>query len=721
MNAPLRFFATAPKGMEGLLANELRQLEAADVQPGRAGVGFEGDLGCAYRICLWSRIANRVLMPITTFPASSPEALYDGVLAIDWTRHLASDGTLAVYFSTVQSAISHSRFGAQKVKDAICDQLRHETGQRPSVDRVQPDLSVNVFLHRDQATVNIDLSGESLHRRGYRLEGVSAPLKENLAAAILVRAGWPDLAQAGRALVDPMCGSGTLSIEAAMIAADIAPGLQRAYWGFLGWKGHDPDRWSTLLADAHQRRDAGLANLPVIHGYDQDPKAIRTAGENAQRAGLAGQLEFTQRALKDCAGEPGAEPGLVVVNPPYGERLGERESLVSLYQGLGDCLKQHYQGWHAAVITTDMELGKALGIRARQSHRFYNGALECRLLRFEVDPRWYMKGLSDRAAEPGAQMFANRLRKNIRQLAAWRKKESISCYRCYDADMPEYAFAIDVYETVQPGQETWVVAQEYAAPRSLDPARVKRHREQVLAVLPQTFEIPSQRVILKVRERQRGSAQYQKQDNRHQFHEVQEGACRLWVNFQDYLDTGLFLDHRPTRYMLGELARDRSFLNLFAYTGVATVHAVLGGASRSTTVDMSRTYLDWARRNLALNGVNSEQHELVQADCLDWIEQSLLQGRQYGLIFLDPPTFSNSKRMAGSFDVQANHVELLQKTAALLEPDGILIFSNNFRRFKLDVDALSNLQCEDLTPQTIPRDFARNPKIHQCWKITRRG
>ena len=226
--------------------NELRQLEALDVKETRAGVGFRGDLVTAYRVCLWSRIANRVLLPVKSFPAADPEELYNGVLAIDWTEHLTVDSTLAVDFSTVQSAISHSQFGAQKVKDAICDQFRHETGERPSVDRQLPDLRVNVFLHRDKATVNIDLSGDSLHRRGYRLEGAGAPLKENLAAAILMRAGWAEIAGQGGALVDPMCGSGTLPIEAAMIAADIAPGLLRAYWGFNGWKQHDVDCWTGL-------------------------------------------------------------------------------------------------------------------------------------------------------------------------------------------------------------------------------------------------------------------------------------------------------------------------------------------------------------------------------------------------------------------------------------------------------------------------------------------
>jgi 23S rRNA (guanine2445-N2)-methyltransferase / 23S rRNA (guanine2069-N7)-methyltransferase len=722
--------------MEGLLANELKQLGATDARESRAGVTFQGDLRLAYTVCLWSRIANRVLMPLASFPAHDPESLYQGVMQVDWTEHLEANGTLLVDCSIVASAINHSQFAALKVKDAVCDQFRHETGNRPSVDRKTPDLRINVFLHKDQATVSIDLSGDSLHRRGYRLEGASAPLKENLAAAILFRAGWAEIARQGGALVDPMCGSGTLPIEAALMAADIAPGLLRDYWGFSGWKQHDPAIWESMVAAAQTRREQGLPHLPVIRGYDINDQVITIARQNAARIGLEDRIELSQRAIKDCAPAPliesGSVPGLVVVNPPYGERLGEHEDLRPVYQALGDCLKNRYQGWHAAVITSDAELGKCMGIRARHINKLFNGALACILLRMEIEPRWFMKAAADRAREPGAEMFANRLRKNLKQLARWRKQEAVTCFRCYDADMPEYAFAVDVYDTILSAEDTeqaqsesarWIVVQEYAAPAKVDPRKVQVHREQALAVLPEVFEVLEAQIIFKLRERKRGTQQYEKQQSARHFYQVMEGPCRLWVNFEDYLDTGLFLDHRLTRQLVGQLAKDRSFLNLFAYTGAATVHAAMGdgkgGASSTTTVDMSRTYLDWAKRNMALNGLRGEAHTFEQDDCLMWIEKALLRGKKFGLIFLDPPTFSNSKRMQGSFDIQRDHVELLQKTAALLEPEGILIFSNNFRQFKMDERALTGLQLENITRQTIPRDFERNARIHQCWKISR--
>jgi len=722
----LSLFVTAPKGMEGLLANELRQLGIPGVSESRSGVSFKGGLVEAYRACLWSRIANRVLLQLTRFPAPDPDALYQGVSGIDWSLHMETEGSLAVDFISVRSAMTHSQYGAQKVKDAIVDQFRQRTGERPGVDKEMPDLRINVFVYRDEASVYLDLSGDSLHRRGYRVEGGVAPLKENLAAAILVRAGWPEIANEGGALVDPMCGSGTLPLEGAMMAMDIAPGLLRTYWGFLGWKQHDESIWSELVADARARRETGLMGHPVIRGYDISARSINIACDNATAISLEDHIEFAQQAIRDCAQPSEETTGLVVVNPPYGERLGQQQELEPLYRDLGTCLKTHYQGWKAAVITSDPDLGKCLGIRARQVNRLYNGALECILLRMELDPRWYMKEKQDRAREPGAEMFANRLNKNLKQLAKWRKQVSVSCFRCYDADMPEYAFAVDVYHTVQPKQETWIVVQEYAAPASVDSRKVQLRREQALAVVPEVFEVPESQVVLKLRERKRGKSQYEKHQATGQFYEVAEGPCRFWVNFEDYLDTGLFLDHRLTRELIGKLAAGRHFLNLFAYTGTATVYAALGhggkgGAASTTTVDMSRTYLDIARRNMALNGQRGDQHQFEQADCLLWLEKALVRGQKYGLIFLDPPTFSTSKRMEGTLDIQRDHTDLLKKTAAMLAPDGILIFSTNYRRFKMDTERLGSLQIEDITDQTIPRDFERNRKIHQCWKITQKN
>jgi 23S rRNA (guanine2445-N2)-methyltransferase / 23S rRNA (guanine2069-N7)-methyltransferase len=722
MKADNRFFATVPRRMEHLLVEELRRLGAVDPHESRAGVYFSGSLETALRACLWSRLASRVLLPLADFPAATPEQLYAGAAAIAWEEHLAADGTLAVDCTLTASLLNHSHYAALKVKDAVVDRFRNRCGIRPSVAVERPDLRINVHVHRDVATISIDLSGESLHRRGYRVEAGAAPLKESLAAAILLKSGWPETAQKNGVLVDPMCGSGTLPIDAALMAADIAPGLLRSYFGFSGWRGHDPQLWQQLIADAEARRLAGLERLPLIVGYDANPAAIRAAWSNLERAGLSGRIHFERRDVSELAPPSSGEGkgGLLVVNPPYGERLGEVAELHGLYRTLGERLRSHFLGWNAAVFTGNPDLGRELGLRARRLHTLFNGALECRLLQFEVTPEWFAAlpdehhkkslAVAPESLGDGAMMFANRLRKNLKNLGRWARQSGITCYRLYDADLPEYAVAVDLYEQ-------WVHVQEYEAPATVDAKKAVARLREVMTVLPTVLGVPAESVFLKVRRRQKGTSQYEKFDQRGDFHEVGEGGCRFLVNFSDYLDTGLFLDHRPTRQLLRELASGKRFLNLFAYTGAATVYAAAGGARSTTTVDMSQVYLDWARRNLALNGFPGAQHDFVRADCLEWLRR---ERRQFDLIFLDPPTFSTSKRMEATFDVQRDHVSLLRATAGLLATDGILIFSNNSRRFKMDREALPELQIEEISRQTIPRDFERNPRIHNCWRIIRR-
>lgn len=713
-----RFFATAARHLETLLAEELAALGVASVAETRAGVRFGTTLAEAYRVCLWSRVANRVLMPLAQFPAEGPEALYAGVRALPWEEHLAPTSTFAVHLDTARSAITHSHYGALTVKDAIADRFREIFGTRPDVRIERPDVQVQVYLFRDEATVSIDLSGESLHRRGYREEGSAAPLKENLAAAILMRAGWPGLAAAGAALVDPMCGSGTLPCEAALMAADIAPGLRRTYWGFTGWLGHDAAAWATLLADARARRDAGLRQLGSIRGYDHDPAAIRVALANLERAGLAGRVHFERRDIDEATPGREGDQGLVAINPPYGERLGADSDLPALYARIGAMLRERFPGWRAALFTGNPDLGKHMGLRARRTHSLFNGPIECRLLHFEVTPEWFVSNrprpLPVAERGPGAIMLANRLAKNLKHLAKWRKREGVTCYRLYDADLPEYALAVDAYEA----ERRFVHAQEYEAPGTIDPRQARLRLREALGVIQEVLEVPEARVYFKVRRQQKGKAQYERLADSGRFHEVREGDCRLLVNFEDYLDTGLFLDHRPTRRLLGELAAGRRFLNLFAYTGAASVHAARGGALSTTSVDLSRTYLDWAARNLALNGFGQPWAELIQADCLQWIAQNAGL-RRFGLIFLDPPTFSTSKRMEGTFDVQRDHVGLIRATLDLLEPDGVLIFSNNLRRFSMDAGDLPGVQVRDISRATLPPDFERNPRIHNCWRIER--
>lgn len=768
-----QLFATTPKAMETILTDELQALGINNIKATMAGVAFQGDLETAYRACLWSRTANRILLVLSSFEVKTQQDLYNGVQKIDWFEHINAEDSFAVSFSAKNStAINNTHFGALKVKDAIVDQMRTKFQTRPSINTEQPNIRINVYLNGETAQLSLDLSGESLHRRGYRDVSIKAPMKENLAAAMLLRSGWPQIAEQQGSLIDPMCGSGTLLLEGAMIAADYAPGLLRDYFGFTGWKKHDAQCWKKLRAEAEQRKKIGLAKLPVIVGFDQNRHTVNTALAHIANAGLQNKIHVERRDIEDAEPAESWKPGLLICNPPYGERLGDEQETADLYKKFGESLKRHFIGWKAAMIISNPELGFRLGIRSQKPITLFNGALECKLLRLDIEeknffipkaktqderiaqvteiskaqeqriaqatetsptPQPEITGIDSHSdqdtSELGAEMFANRLKKNLKKLSNWAKQNRITCYRVYDADLPEYAVVVDIYQ----GEQTWVNVQEYEPPKSIDQHKADQRLAGLLAEIPRVLGINRDQVFLKIRRKQKSTDQYEKHGDQGRFHIIEEGGCKLLVNFEDYLDTGLFLDHRPIRLLIQKQAKGKTFLNLFAYTGSATVHAAIGGAKSTTTVDMSNTYINWAKKNLALNLNQGEasrsqltplahipvgDHEFIQADCLEWLATEAAQpSKHYDLIFLDPPTFSNSKRMDEVFDIQNDHIQLINNAVSLLSPGGVLYFSTNFRRFKIDKQALSDLIVEDISAATIPDDFARNPKIHYCWRI----
>jgi 23S rRNA (guanine2445-N2)-methyltransferase / 23S rRNA (guanine2069-N7)-methyltransferase len=721
------FLASAPRGFADLLTRELRSCGATQARETAGGVGFSGTLECAYRACLWSRVANRVFLEVARFEAHDAGQLYEAVRAIDWTQHFKPGATLACDFSGRHPAITHTHFGALKLKDGIVDALRAATGVRPDVSAERPDVRVHAHAHGAQITLSIDLSGESLHRRGYRTAAGEAPLKENVAAGVLLRAGWQELAaaEAGAQYLDPLCGSGTFCIEAALIATDRAPALTREYFGFLGWRGHDAQLWATVREEAAARARSGEGTRVVIRGSDRDAAAIGEARGNAARAGVAQVVRFERAQLADAtppAAADAEQQGLLCTNPPYGVRLEDREAARAVHRELGRVLRERFQGWNAAVLTGAPELGRELGLRAWRTHTVWNGGIECRLLRIKVDaesarePGALGRGVAHLKDTPGARMFANRLAKNLQRLRRWAQREDVACYRLYDADMPEYAFAIDLYQVIDPG-ESWLFVQEYAAPAEIEPEAVHRRRGEVLASLPGSTGVPAERIRLRTRRRSRGGEQYQKVDEQGSFHLVTEGGLRFRVNFADYLDTGLFLDHRLTRARLRAASRGKRFLNLFAYTGTATVYAASGNALATTSVDLSRTYLDWAQRNLAVNSLCGAAHTFVQADCREWLEDAARAGACFDLIFLDPPTFSNSRRMEGVLDIERDHPALLDGCARLLAGGGLIVFSTNAQRFRLDPQLSERYDIRDISAATLPPDFARNPRIHRCYEV----
>jgi 23S rRNA (guanine2069-N7)-methyltransferase / 23S rRNA (guanine2445-N2)-methyltransferase len=720
-----QFLASAPRGLADLLARELLAFGAESAKERSTGVAFTGTLRAAYRACLESRLANRVFLELGRFEVSDAEGFYRAVRSIDWPAHLAPGATLACDFSGRHPLITHTHFGALKLKDAIVDSIREQTGSRPDIALERPSVRVHAHANGTLITVSLDLSGESLHRRGYRGAAGEAPLKENVAAGILVRSGWGEMAAAGAQFLDPMCGSGTLVIEAAMIAADIAPGLSRDYYGFLGWRGHDGQVWSEVLEEAKGRARVAADSSqspPIIRGQDRDGAVIRIARGNAERAGVGRLVGFEVEVLAGAAPAEANGTGLLCVNPPYGVRMEDHDGALAIHRELGKVLRERFQGWVAGVLIGSPELGMELGIRAYRTHILWNGALECRLLRLKIDsaserePGRFSKPDITVRESPGARMFGNRLGKNLKHLRNWASRSDVSCYRLYDADMPEYAFAIDIYRTLEPDL-AWLYVQEYAAPAEIELEAVRRRRNEALSVLPEVTGVPPERIHVRTRRRNKRGEQYRKVDEQADFQFVMEGGLKFRVNFDDYLDTGLFLDHRSTRARLRAAAGGKRFLNLFAYTGTASVYAVAGGAASTTSVDLSRTYLDWAQRNLSINGMTGRQHALVQADCREWLQESVAQTARYDLIFLDPPTFSNSKRMQGVLDIERDHSSLIHACMKLLAPGGLLVFSTNAQRFKLDETLAARYDIRDISAATLPRDFERNPRIHRCFEI----
>ncbi|WP_255467437.1 bifunctional 23S rRNA (guanine(2069)-N(7))-methyltransferase RlmK/23S rRNA (guanine(2445)-N(2))-methyltransferase RlmL [Raoultibacter phocaeensis] len=764
------FYARCASGFEALLATELKNLKAQRVRPLKGGVAFFGTVREAYRACLWSRVASRVLLVLARVDASDAEALYAGAKALDWTEHVGEGATIAVYAHGMNDNLRNTQFTAVKVKDAVCDALREARGARPDVRSKRPDVAIDVAVRGEKATISLDLSGEPLHRRGYRTDGVQteAPLKETLAAGIVLAAGWERTARVCGTFIDPMCGSGTLVIEAAMIAADRAPGIMRDYWGFSGWALHDEDLWDALIDEADDRLAAGLESMPRLVGTDVDEKSVQIARENAKRAGLARYVDFRGgdaaqmgEILADGATGATDAPGLVAVNPPYGSRLSSEAQLPGVYAALAQGVSAVPDGWTLAVITPDATIDTALGLVPRETLGLYNGPLAADLRIYETAPsaRIELKVVSlagdERyvtVAEPTSDQFIARFRKVAKERTKWARKNGISCYRLYDADLPDFAVAVDLYETAGPSVvdaveqacgkarrgvgenstsigggassagERYVHISEYEAPPTVDAERAQRRFRDALAIVPTVLGLDPSHVFSKTRRRDKGGGQYRDARGRSHIVCTEESGYRFEVDLGGYLDTGIFLDHRKTRELVGSLAKGARFLNLFAYTGTASVHAAGGGAVSTVTVDLSQTYLSWAERNMRLNGFKGRNHTYVRADVLRWISEERASKRRYDLIFVDPPTFSNSKSMGKeTWSVQRDHAELVIGVSRLLAQGGRAVFSCNLRSFKPDTEKLERygVHLTDISAETIPEDFARNPKIHKCYLVER--
>lgn len=705
------FLALTSSGIEVLLAEEIKQLGGEQVVQKPEGVYFSASLEVGYHISLWTRLATRIMLKIGEGEATNKDLLFKSASSVEWCSHFTSDNTFAIDFVGYSEEIRNSQFGALTIKDAIVDQFREQGLQRPNVDKKQPDISFQARLLKDNIVIYLDFSGRGLFQRGYREHTGAAPLKENLAAALIIRSGW--LADTSKPLVDPMCGSGTLLIEAVSMAAQQAPALLREKWGFSAWLHHDDSLWQQQRDKAIELSEKSLEKLNIkVFGVDLDSRVLKTAQQNARNAKFQRFIEFSCKNSNQLNNVFGG-PGTVLFNPPYGERIGELPELIESFVLLGQKFKEQFMHWRIAILTANVELLGMLKLSSFKRYKFNNGPLQCQFALYNVDEKQLAKDAVNPQSnfEEKDSAFANRLKKNVKNLKGWLKSSQIECYRVYDADIPEYNAAIDVYGD-------YIVIQEYAAPKNIEEQKTTKRLQEIIYWAPKVLAVPTDKVVLKTRSKQKGKNQYQRISKDKQSLTLSEHGALFKINLWDYLDTGLFLDHRKTRQIVAKKAKNKSLLNLFAYTGSVSVHAALHGASSVTTVDMSNTYLDWAQDNFALNKLSGHKYQFIQADCLDWLKKNT---QKFDLIFIDPPTFSNSKRMEDSFDVQRDHMALITDGLKSLNDGGEIFFTNNKRNFKIDFETLEKLglKATAMSEVTRDKDFARNKHIHNSWSITR--
>ncbi len=787
------FFATCLPGVESLLSDELHGLAVRKVRPLVGGAAFYGSPETVLRVCLWSRLAGRVNVVVGRVDASDADALYAGVRNLAWEEVLAERASIAVRANGVNGELRNTQFTALKVKDAVCDRLAEARGARPDVDAQAPDALIEVRLRDDRATIALDLSGASLARRSYLQseDGPDAPVAVAQAAALLAALGAPERLAAGWGFLDPACDDGILLCEAAGLLADQAPGLVRDRWGFAGWARFDAAAWDDLLAEADDRLEAGLARMLGAEGAASatvdapDQRTVRIVGLSAsspavararghlRAAGLRAVASVEAVATEDAdaveerlvravertgaALGVGAAPALVVANVAPTGRAEDDARAVAEQAACVAAARRAPAGSRFGFVGAG---GFSARFRTPAAERIEigRGRAEAVLERFDAPPCEPAviavanpaggTELSVEVNDAASAQFASRLRKVARERRKWAAREGVACYRLYDGDLPEYACAIDLYEGAGDAEGIlYAHVAEYAPPKSVNPDVARARFEDVLAIVPAVLGIRPDHVFSKARLRARGGGQYRDAGGRSYVTHTSEDGLVCEIDLGGYLDTGIFLDHRTTREMVGKMAAGKRFLNLFAYTGVATLHAAAAGAASTTTVDLSQTYLDWAARNLEANGFAAEgdarveggragkgrggrkaasrgqgSHELVRADVVRWVQEARRGRRTWDLIFVDPPTFSNSKAMGRrTWDVQRDHAELLIGVSRLLAKDGLAVFSCNLRGFKPDREALAKcgVAIEDITASTIPHDFERNPRIHHCYLVRR--
>ncbi len=677
--------AQCAAGLEKLIAQELTDFGASKIVILRGAVTCKGSLETAYRACLWSRFSSRILLQIASFSCPTPEALYDVIRAIDWQEHMTAENTMAVECVLRQSTMNHSHYASLKVKDGVVDFFRDCVGERPNIQIHKPDIRLNLFVYDNQASLSIDLAGSSLHQRGYRLEGGHAPLKESLAAAIVTLAGVTSDMGKDDVILDPLCGSGTLLIEAAMIIGDIAPGLDRSHFGMLQWKQHDKRLWKRLVSEAMEREEAGQQRpWPKIIGYDANYKVVNAAIANIEEADLSGHIHVEKQVLAHLTA-PAVKHGILVTNPPYGERLAEQEEVKYLYRALGRILKNSFAGWQATIFSSQADYFDGIGQNHKQMIKLYNGAIPCQLRSYTIPAGeensfpWHM------SEQKNLSVFAKRLAKNCAALFAWATEEKVNCFRIYDRDLADYDLAIDI-------MQHWIYIHEYSE------ESVQKRRE-VITTLTGLLAINRNRIFVKPDKEKKKKGRRPK-ERQQRLHEVAEGGCRFLISFDNLF--GLPLKQRALRQLIQQSAQKKRVLSLFAGTGVVACHAAKGGAKFTTSVDPSQLQLDWAMKNMAINGFGRPGNRMICDEILPWLSNDK---ESYDLIIIDLPSFDGPKK----------HQGLLPAAMARLAEGGKLLLSATTGRLKIGHEA-DAYAVNEISKELVAYDFKDKRQL-KCMEI----
>jgi len=693
-------FASTNFGTEKLLEIELLSLGATNLNIVNGGIYYEANDLLLYKILMWSRIASRIFICIKKFTIKHCDDLYHNISNIDWSEIFYMNKTFSVNFKGTSNIIRNSLFGALIIKDAIVDQFKKKYSSRPNVNIIQPDIRIkSLLLDNNNLHIMLDLSGESLNKRGYRQFCNTTPLKENLGAAIILRSGW----NKNMPMIDPMCGSGTLLIEAAMIASDRAPGLKRLKWGFQSWRKYNEKIWKNTVREAEERFQIGIKKCfkNYFIGYDYNPEIIKKAKINASNAGVLKIIQFSEKNLNDLKNIYDTnQKGILLSNPPYGERYQTESQLVGLYIQLGIVSKKYFKNWQLSIFSSSIFLLKFLQMQSHQEYSFKNGSLDCIQKNYEVFKKYSCITNSE---------YQDRLNKNFKKLKKWAHLERLECFRIYNADLPNYNIIVDIYDT-------WIVIQEYKAPKLIDHNKSFKRLCHAIYYTKEILSISINNIILKTRQKNKNKTQYKKLFNSNNYIIIKEYHAKFLVNLIDYLDTGLFSDKRLIRKLLGIMSREKDFLNLFSYTGTASVYAGLGQAKTTTSVDISNTYIKWSMRNMSLNNLTGSQHNFIQTDCLNWIKKT---NQTFDLIFINPPTFSNSKKMQKCFDLKKDYLNIMVNLKKILRYNGNIIFSSSTRNFEINFKHINKikLHAKNITKKTQSKDYSDNANVYHSWII----